>query len=214
MRDDTERIEPLQPAKAAEPSQAAALDPASAAVPPAELPATATALAAKARDLEALRAAVVDAAGVSAGLWFSYLFVLLYLFIAAGSVTHRDLFLESPIKLPFLNVELPLKGFFWLGPVLFLVVHAYVLVHFVLLAGKVGAFHRQLEEQLAGRDEMRADLRRQLPSNIFVQFVAGPKEVREGFFGLDAETDRADQPRGRSHRAACLLSAPVSFLPR
>jgi len=39
MRDDTERIKPLQPAKAAEPSQAAALEPASAAVPLAELPA-------------------------------------------------------------------------------------------------------------------------------------------------------------------------------
>src|SRR6516162_4614452 len=36
------------------------------------------ALAAKATDLDALRTAVVDAAGVGYGLWFSYLFVLLY----------------------------------------------------------------------------------------------------------------------------------------
>jgi hypothetical protein len=40
-------------------------------------------LAAKDNDLDALRGAVVDAAGVGAGLWVSYLFVLLYLLIAA-----------------------------------------------------------------------------------------------------------------------------------
>ena len=119
--------------EAAEPSPAPAL-----AVPPG-LPDTAKALAAKAKDLEALLTSVIDAA--SAGLWSSYIFVLLYLLIAVGSVTHRDLFLESPVKLPFLNVDLPLIGFLWVGPLLFLVVHAYVLLHFVLLAGKVGVFH-------------------------------------------------------------------------
>jgi hypothetical protein len=59
---------------------------------------------------------VVDAAGVGAGLWLSYLFVLLYLLIAAGGVRQEDLFFESPVKLPFLNIDLPLKGFFILGP--------------------------------------------------------------------------------------------------
>ena len=57
------------------------------------------AFAAKATDLDALRTAVVDAAGVGYGLWFSYLFVLLYFAIAAGAVTHRDLLLESAVKL-------------------------------------------------------------------------------------------------------------------
>jgi hypothetical protein len=47
-------------------------------------------LAAKADDLEAIRATVVDAAGVSAGFWLSYLFVLFYLLIAAGGVMRRS----------------------------------------------------------------------------------------------------------------------------
>ena len=132
--------------------------------------------------LKALRSAVVDAANVGAGLWFSYLFVLLYLVIAAGSVTHLDLFLENRIKLPFLNVELPLTGFFVLGPGLFVIVHAYVLLHFALLAGKVGVFHTELQAQIAD-ENARARLRRQLPSNIFVQFLAGPVEVRTGIIG-------------------------------
>src|SRR5215471_10856538 len=91
-----------------------------------------TPFAAKAKDLGALRDAVVDAASVGAGLWLSYLFALFYFAIAAGAVTHRDLFLESSVKLPFLNVELPLEAFFILGPFVFLIVHAYVLLHFLL----------------------------------------------------------------------------------
>ena len=138
---------------------------------------------AKATDLQALRDSVVDAANVGGGLWLSYLFVFLYLAIAAGGVTHRDLFLENPVKLPFLNVDLPLTGFFVLGPLLFLIVHAYVLLHFTLLAGKVGAFDAELQKQIGDR-EIRARLRRQLPSNIFVQFLAGPREVRTGAIGI------------------------------
>src|SRR5215469_11967234 len=89
-----------------------------------QTPTTAAAFEAKAKDLQALRDAVIDAASVGAGLWLSYLFVLFYLAIAVGSVTHRNLFFESTVKLPFLNVDLPLIGFFVLGPAIFLIVHA------------------------------------------------------------------------------------------
>ncbi|MGA8610497.1 MAG: hypothetical protein WB760_02030 [Xanthobacteraceae bacterium] len=142
-----------------------------------------TPFAAKAKDLGALRDAVVDAASVSAGLWLSYLFALFYFAIAAGAVTDHDLLLENPVKLPFLNVELPLKAFFILGPLVFLLVHAYVLLHFVLFAGKVGVFQAELQAQIAG-DDARARLRRQLPSNIFVQSLVGPREVRTGTIGF------------------------------
>jgi hypothetical protein len=133
--------------------------------------------------LGALRDAVVDAAGVGVGLWLSYLFVLFYFAIAAGAVTHRDLLLQNPVKLPFLNVELPLKAFFILGPLVFLIVHAYVLLHFVLLAGKIGVFHSELEWQVKS-ENTRVRLRRQLPSNIFVQSLAGPREERTGVIGF------------------------------
>jgi hypothetical protein len=83
-----------------------------------------------------LRDAVADAANVGAGLWFSYVFVLLYLSIAVGAITHLDLLLLNSVKLPFLNVELPLIGFFILGPFLLLIVHAYVLLHMSGLPAK------------------------------------------------------------------------------
>ena len=49
-------------------------------------------IAEKADDLEAIKKAVDDAATVGGGLWLSYLFVLFYLAVAAGAVTHADLF--------------------------------------------------------------------------------------------------------------------------
>jgi hypothetical protein len=97
----------------------------------------------KAHDLDAVRKSVEDAASTSGTLWFSYLFTLLYIAIAAGAVTHKDLLLENPVKLPFLNVELPLVAFFALAPILFIIAHAYTLMHFVMLAAKVGTYERE-----------------------------------------------------------------------
>src|SRR6266849_6086851 len=181
MQTTAEGRKETQKAAASEPAEDVAREPASG--KPVEVPSATPALAAKAKDLEALRNAVVDAANVGAGLWLTYLFVLFYLLVAVGSVTHRDLFFESPIRLPFLSVDLPLVGFFVLGPALFLIVHTYVLLHFVMLADKVGVFHGELQAQIVDED-VRARLRRQLPSNIFVQFLAGPREVRRGIMGF------------------------------
>ncbi len=149
-------------------------------------------IAKKADDLEAIKKAVDDAASVSGALWFSYLFVLFYLAVAAGAVTHADLFLENPVKLPFLGVELPLVGFFFVAPLLFLIVHAYVFVHLVMLTEKAKRFHEELRKQFGKETglpddktkDIRDGLRRQLPSNIFVQFLAGAPEARRGPFAF------------------------------
>jgi uncharacterized protein YjbI with pentapeptide repeats len=152
--------------------------------------------AAKADDIEAIRKTVEDAAAVSTGLWISYLFTLFYIVIAVGAVSHLDLLLESPVKLPFLGIELPLLTFFFVTPLLFLTVHAYTLVHFVMLGKKSVQFHNALYAHFpraqtgattAAEDprnrEIREGIRRQLPSNIFVQFLAGPSDVRDSGFG-------------------------------
>ena len=163
-------------------SPGSALEPVPPRLPKNEPPAPSAdpgAFASKAEDLQALRDAVVDAASVSGGLWLSYLFVFFYLSVAAFGVTQRDLLLENPVKLPFLNVEVPLTAFFVFGPLLFVIVHGYTLVHFRLFAGKVGAFKSQFEVKISN-EETRAGLSRQLPINIFVQFLAGPPEARSG----------------------------------
>jgi uncharacterized protein YjbI with pentapeptide repeats len=136
-------------------------------------------VAPKADDLESSKKAVDDAASVGGGLWLSYLFVLFYLGVAAGAVTHTDLFLEKAVKLPFLNIELPLLAFFFLAPILFLFVHAYALVHLVFLTDKAKRFDEAVRRQGASEN----GLRQGLPSNIFIQFLAGPPSVRAGAFG-------------------------------
>ena len=136
-------------------------------------------------DLGAVRKSVEDAASVTTGLWLSYLFVLVYIGIAAGAVKHQDLFLENPVKLPFLSdVPLPLVAFFILAPIVFIVSHTYTLVHFVMLAGKVGVFNKELRNQLGNGTEIKECLRWQLPANIFVQILAGPARLRKGRLGL------------------------------
>jgi uncharacterized protein YjbI with pentapeptide repeats len=172
---------------------------------PPEVPATGTlkdaslpAIAAKADDLLEIKKAVEDAASVSGGLWLSYLFVLFYIAIAAGAVTHEDLLLERAVKLPFLNIELPLLAFFALAPFIVLIIHAYALMHFIMLGKKASRFHNELRRQFpiagmaeksgaapdADNKEIRDKLRRLLPSNIFVQILAGPPELRGGVFGF------------------------------
>ena len=159
--------------------------PATALGPDATAPDPTGKFAKQAGDLDAIRKSVEDAAAVSAGIWLSYLFVLLYIGIAAGAVTHKDLLLENPVKLPFLSdVPLPLVAFFVLAPIVFIVSHAYTLVHFVMLGAKAGVFHDELFKQLPNAPDVREGLRRQLPSNIFVQFLAGPRDIREGGLGL------------------------------
>lgn len=63
-------------------------------------------------DLEPYQWAVNEAAARVRGLWFGYIALLAYLFVAVGAVTHRDFLLESPVKLPALDVSLPLVGLF------------------------------------------------------------------------------------------------------
>jgi hypothetical protein len=154
------------------------------------VPATTPALppiAAKADDLEEIKKAVEDAAAVSGGLWLSYLFVLSYVAIAAGAVTHEDLLLVRPVKLPFLNVELPLLAFFALAPFVTLITHIYALMHFRMLGNKASRFHNELQRQFPAEGDnkdIRDKLRRLLPSNIFVQILAGPPELRQSNIGV------------------------------
>jgi uncharacterized protein YjbI with pentapeptide repeats len=141
--------------------------------------------------IDALKKTVDDAAALGGGLWFSYLFVIFYLAVAAGAVTQADLFFQKPVKLPFLNIELPLLAFFALAPYLFLVAHAYVLLHLAMLTEKTERYRHELAQFLleqipdeAARSQTTEGMRGQLPSNVFVELLAGPRRLNRGAFGL------------------------------
>ena len=63
-------------------------------------------------ELSALEGAVNDASSRAASLWLSFLTFMAYLTMTVGAVTHEALLEQKPIKLPVLNVDLPLVGFF------------------------------------------------------------------------------------------------------
>lgn len=137
----------------------------------------------KANSYDSVRDAVDEASGFVRGLWVTFVSLGAYLVIATASVTHSQLFLETPIKLPLLDVNLPLVAFFWAAPLLFIIFHFYLLLQLVVLAEKV----RRLNEVIAGADlnkGLRHKLRLLLPNDLMVQFLAGPRKRREGTMGF------------------------------
>jgi uncharacterized protein YjbI with pentapeptide repeats len=137
-------------------------------------------------DVEALEKSLNDSATRVSTIWVSFLIFSLYLLTAATTVTHRQLFLAEPIKLPVLNIDLPLWGFFWLAPILFVIFHAYVLIQLILLARTAAAYDVAVTK-LAKQDnlsaEANASLRQRLANTLFAQILAGSPREREGWFG-------------------------------
>jgi uncharacterized protein YjbI with pentapeptide repeats len=126
-------------------------------------------------NLGAFEKAVNDAAGRVGALWLSFITLIAYLLIAVGAVTHRDLLLEKGLKLPLLNVDLPLIGFFAAAPFFFILFHFYVFLQFQGLARKLLVYDALLRDQ--AETEREANLmRHRLDSFVLVQLLAGPRE--------------------------------------
>ena len=132
----------------------------------------------RADDPDKIEAALVDAANTARNIWVLFLSFGTYLIVAVGSVTHRQLFLEGPIRLPLLSVDLPMVAFFVVAPVLFLIFHVYLLLHLKLMADKVRRYSDLVDEaELTKIAENH--IRLQLPDFDFVQFLAGPHKGRK-----------------------------------
>lgn len=94
-----------------------------------------------------------------------------YIFVTIASLTHKDLLLNTPVMLPFLEVQIPLVRFFIFAPILLLVIHSLVLVQHVILRGMIQAFNQSLGDGSPKDDPLRLEL----SSYFFVQSYAGPK---------------------------------------
>src|SRR5262245_50951041 len=134
-------------------------------------------------DIGELQKALNDAAGKASLLWTTFVTFELYLTIAFGSVTHRNLFLEDPIKLPLLNVDLPLVGFFVVAPTLLVIFHFYIFHQLLALARKASGYESLLR-QVSPDAIDRQSLRQRLDSFFVLQFLVGPLEQRTGFSGI------------------------------
>ena len=135
------------------------------------------------KDLGELQGSLNEAAGKASALLTTFLTFLVYLTITLGSVKHRDLFLETPIQLPLLNVQLPLPGFFVVAPTVVLLFHVYVLLQLLALTKKAKYYEAALREAVPLAADRQA-MRQRLDSFLVLQFLAGPKDQREGLTGL------------------------------
>jgi uncharacterized protein YjbI with pentapeptide repeats len=162
------------------------------------------------KDLGELQKALNEAAGKASVLWTTFITFQLYLAIAFGSVTHRDLFLENSIKLPLLNVDLPLVGFFVVAPAVLVILHFYVFLQLLGLAITAKDYNALLAIDVPDVSD-RQYVRRRLDVFPILRFLAGPQDQRMGFFGfslrLIAWITLVATP------VLILLQAQVTFLP-
>jgi hypothetical protein len=127
-------------------------------------------------DVEALEKSLNDSATRVSTIWISFLIFSLYLLTAAATVTHRQLLLDQPVKLPVLSIDLPLRGFFFLAPILFVIFHIYVLLQ-VLLLGRTAAAYNEALDRAALSPPSNAAMRQRLANTLLAQIFAGsPRE--------------------------------------
>jgi uncharacterized protein YjbI with pentapeptide repeats len=109
--------------------------------------------------------------------WLAFLVLLTYVAVTLASVSHKNLLLNSPVRLPIINAEIPLVGFFQYAPALLLLVYLSLLVQHVILARK----YRRFTDAIAP-DEMETGTehpaRERVHSYMFSQILAGPRPNR------------------------------------
>jgi hypothetical protein len=133
-------------------------------------------------DFGAIEAAVNEAAKRLNAVWVTFILVMTYLFITTGKITHKDLFLETPVKLPILNVDVPLLGYFIAAPVFVLAVHFYFLIQLRGLAAKFGEYDAVLSELPAADLTQTERLRHRIDNSIFAQTLGGQHEPAGRFY--------------------------------
>jgi uncharacterized protein YjbI with pentapeptide repeats len=133
-------------------------------------------------DVEALEKSLNDSATRVSTIWISFLIFALYLLTTAATVTHRQLLLDQPFRLPVLSIDLPLRGFFFLAPILFVIFHIYILLQ-VLLLGRTAAAYNEAIDRAVRAPPSNAAMRQRLANTLFAQIFAGSPRERDGWLG-------------------------------
>jgi uncharacterized protein YjbI with pentapeptide repeats len=109
--------------------------------------------------------------------WLAFLLLLTYVVVTLASVSHKALLLNAPVKLPIINADIPLVGFFQYAPLLFLLVYLSLLVQHVILARK----YRRFTDAIAAYEMETGSehpARERVHSYVFSQIAAGPRPNR------------------------------------
>jgi uncharacterized protein YjbI with pentapeptide repeats len=109
--------------------------------------------------------------------WLAFLVLLTYVIVTLASVSHKDLLLNSPVKLPIINADIPLVGFFQYAPAMLLLVYLSLLVQHVIVARK---YRRFTDAIVSLERETGAEhpARERVHAYAFSQILAGPRPHR------------------------------------
>jgi uncharacterized protein YjbI with pentapeptide repeats len=91
------------------------------------------------REAAAVKRVAIPLGPVAGTALAGYLVALVLVGVTVLGVTHRDLLLEAPVRLPFLGTEIPLRVFFIVAPITILFLHACALVQSAMLSPRGGA---------------------------------------------------------------------------
>ena len=152
---------------------------------------------------------VNSASAAACNAWIFFMALIAYFFITLAGVTHRDLLLATPVKLPILNVDIWLAGFFTFGPLLLMLIHLGLLLQHAMLAHKVLDLHARLARfEGAGNFRMHR-VRMQVHAYFYSQLIAGPyrSKLFAGFLSAMTWGSLIILP------IALLLDFQVTFLP-
>ncbi len=128
-------------------------------------------------DVRKLLDAANFASQAARNAWLGYLFILAYLTITLAGVTHKDLLLNTPTTLPFVNVDVPLTGFFLFAPSVLLFLLFGLLLQHQMLYYKLVSLKSELPPETTTPGG--TDIRDELHSYFFTQAVVGRQHERE-----------------------------------
>jgi Pentapeptide repeats (8 copies) len=129
---------------------------------------------------------VNSASAAARNAWIFFMALQAYFFVALAGISHRDLLLATPVRLPLLGVDISLTAFFLFGPLILLLIHFGILQQHAMLSRKVRDLHERVA-RFEGAGNYRAHrVRVQLHSYFYTQLVAGPFRSRmfAGFLSL------------------------------
>jgi uncharacterized protein YjbI with pentapeptide repeats len=133
--------------------------------------------------LDALERALNGFAGRVSRLWILYLLFAAVLLIRALTVNHRELLFDEPLKLGIeplthpITIEQPLYWFFALGPIMFVLVHFFLMVQVWLLSHTAAAYN-EIINKIAVSDRERELIRLRLTDSLLAQILVGATRER------------------------------------
>ena len=128
------------------------------------------------KETEKLLDAANGASDPARSAWVAFLALLTYLVVTIATVSHKDLLLNSPVRLPIINADIPPVGFFQYAPAWLLLVYLSLLVQHVILARK----YRKFTDAIASyemEEGTQHPARELVHSYMFSQILAGPNPI-------------------------------------